>query len=250
VRKEGDKLVCASGPMSTPIRNIPSELLVNSDGFAYLAFTLNEWTLSTAGCTRGSTVKPAEVSIARDEKIVLWQIHPDGTYRSSVVEQFKGKRRISDPVSVASPSGAIIPDGLDGVLLAVRWSHNLLLQHVDNPSDELVYRIQGNGGVAYKLPLPKLARALHDDMVLGDHDLGFASRGGVLVAFNVRTGKELWRWDSNTPEISVYLATASGGCVVKTPEGVVLVENGAKTKDIVQGSVVVNWQGQWLRTQQ
>ena len=250
VRREGNNVVCASGPISTPIRTIPSELLVNSDGFAYLAFTQNEWTLSTAGCKPGSTVAPRDVSIARNEKIILWQIHPDGTYRGNVVEEFKGKRRVSEPVSVASPSGAIIPDGLDGVLLAVRWSHNLLLEHVDDPPNELVYRVTRDGEVAYKFPLPRRASALHDEMVLGDHDLGFASRGGVLVAFNVRTGKELWRWDSNTPEISVYLATAGGGCVVQTPEGVVLVENGAKTRDIVQGKAIINWQGQWLRTQQ
>jgi outer membrane protein assembly factor BamB len=139
---------------------------------------------------------------------------------------------------------------LKGVLLAVRWSHNRVLQNINEPSDELVYRINPDGDVLYKLALPRRDGPLHDDMVLGEHDLAFATSGGVLVAFNVRSGRELWRWDSNTPEVSVYTATADGGCVIRTPQGMVLVQNEASARQLMEGNATVNWQGQWYRARQ
>ena len=30
----------------------------------------------------------------------------------------------------------------------------------------------------------------------------------LLIAFDIGTGKELWRWDSKTPEIEVFAALA------------------------------------------
>jgi len=248
LRRNGMKLECVAAPVSTPLRSVSSQVFVNSDGLAYVAFTENHWTLTAPECTPGSELQPDDVSFIRDEKLILWQIHSDGTYRSTVVEDFKGRERFSDPVSVASPTGAIIPDGLNGVLLAVRWSHNRVLQNVNEPSDELVYRISPVGEVIYKLALPRRDGPVHDDMVLGEHELGFATRGGVLVAFNVRSGRELWRWDSNTPEVSVYMATGDGGCVIKTPKGMVLVENEASARQLIQRNATVNWQGQWYRT--
>jgi hypothetical protein len=50
----------------------------------------------------------------------------------------------------------------------------------------------------------------------------------MLIAFNVRDGSEAWRWNSGSPEVKVNMATAGGGCVVDTPEGLVLVEEGVK----------------------
>ncbi len=63
-------------------------------------------------------------------------------------------------------------------------------------------------------------------MVLGEQDLGFATRGSILIAFNARDGSEVWRWNSGKPELTINMATAGGGCFVETPEGIVLVEEG------------------------
>jgi hypothetical protein len=67
---------------------------------------------------------------------------------------------------------------------------------------------------------------------LGEDDVGFATRGGLLIAFDVKQGGELWRWDSGSPEIEVFAATAGGGCAVRTPKGVVQVEKNGTTKDL------------------
>ena len=81
-------------------------------------------------------------------------------------------------------------------------------------------------------------------MVLGQDDVGFAVRGGMLIAFDVRDGKELWSWASGTPEIEVFAALANGGCAVQTPTALVEVDNATQWKEIVKGKAMMDWQGQ------
>ena len=80
-------------------------------------------------------------------------------------------------------------------------------------------------------------------MVIGNDELGFATRGGVLIAFNVREGKELWRWDSNTDDISVLAALADGSCLVQTPTEAVDVWSPTKVKVYMSGKAMLSWKG-------
>jgi hypothetical protein len=85
-------------------------------------------------------------------------------------------------------------------------------------------------------------------MVIGEHDIAFATRGGTLIAFNLRTGKETWEWDSGTPEISVIAALANGACMVKIPSGMADVNRGVKTREMtMDGTPVMDWHGNFYR---
>jgi hypothetical protein len=149
-------------------------------------------------------------------------------------------------VSVAAPTGSIIPDGLGGLLLSVGSSnHSPGLQNL--PPDEFVYRLDQDGKLIYKLLLPGYQGALHDEMVLGDDNRGFATRGGILIAFSVPDGRETWRWDSHTLEIEVFAALANGGCLVQTPTTLVEVDNSLDAKEIFKGKATVDWRGQLFR---
>ena len=247
VGRQRTKILCASGASSTPTRTLASRLFVNIDGFAYLAFTQNEWTIKAAECTPGAVIDARSVSFVRDERVVLWQVHPDGTYRSTIVAQYQGSRPVSESVSAPSPTGGIIPDGLGGVLLSVRWSHDSLVADVHGQPDEMIYRIAENGEVMYKLLLPRSLGPLHDEMVLGENGLGFATRGSSLIAFDVVGGKELWRWNSDTPGIEVFGALANGGCMVQTPAALVEVDSATKAIEIFKGRAMADWHGQLYR---
>jgi len=247
VQKFGKEIVCASKSSSSPIRTTTSHLFVNIDGFAYIAFTQNDWGLGTVKCAAESVIAPPDVNFTRDDRVLVWQIHPDGTYRSTIVEESKNNRPFSEPASVASPTGSIIPDGLGGVLLPIRWSHIVTAEALQGSPDELVYRIDKNGDVVYRFVLPKYDGSLHDEMVLGEGNLGFATRGSLLIAFNARNGKELWRWDSRLPDIEVFAALANGHCLVQTPTALVEVENANQSKEVFQGKAVMGWQGQIYR---
>jgi len=247
VGTQGSEVVCASTSASNPLLTAVSRIYVNMDGYAYVAFTQLEWELEAKNCTPGTVLDPHELTFARDEKLLLWQIHPDGTYRSSTVETTKVNAVLSAPVSTASPTGAIVTDNMNGTLIPVRFSHNVLPENITGTPDEYVYRVDSEGAVVYKFLLPKYSGKLNDEMVIGSDDLAFATRGGLLIAFNQRTGKELWRWDSNTPEISVVAALANAACMVQTPTEVVVVENSTTAKKFLQGQVMLGWQGQVYR---
>jgi outer membrane protein assembly factor BamB len=247
VGTQGSKVVCASTSATNPLTTVVSRIFVNMDGYAYIAFTQNEWQLEAKNCLPGTVLDPHGFTFARDEKLLLWQIHPDGTYRSSVVEATKTNEGLSTPVTNASPTGAIIPDNMNGTLISVRFSHTVLPENIAGTTDEYVYRVDPEGAVLYKFLLPKYSGKLNDEMVLGSDQLAFATRGGLLIAFNQSTGKEIWRWDSNTPEISVVAALASGACLVQTPTDAVIVENSTTAKEYLQGQVMLGWNGQVYR---
>jgi len=247
VGHQGVQVVCTSKSATNPLRSVVSHLMVNMDGYAYVAFSQNDWTLTSKSCTAGSVLDPHELSFVRDEKLLLWQVHPDGTYRSSVVETTKITQTLSAPVSSAFPTGAIVTDNMNGTLVPVGFSHVRLPENLTDPADEYVYRVDEEGEVVYKYPLPKYEGRLNDEMVIGNDDVAFATRGGTLIAFNVRTGKDLWRWDSNTPEISVFAALANGDCAVQTPTALVEVGNGTKPKELLKGKAMMGWQGQMFR---
>jgi hypothetical protein len=180
--------------------------------------------------------------VTRDENLVLWQIHPDGTYRTTVVEAINVEQPLSLAVTVSSPTKAIVTDNMNGMLIPVQVSHRTSWEGASGAAEEFVYRLDPAGDLVYKFPLPKYTGSLPDEMVIGENDKAFATRGGVLIAFNVRTGKELWRWDSGTTEISVFAALANGNCAVQTPTALVEVD-GISSKELLKGTAMMDWLG-------
>jgi hypothetical protein len=68
-----------------------------------------------------------------------------------------------------------------------------------------------------------------------------------LIAFDVQTGKELWRWNSDEREVEVLLALADGSCLVQTPVAVFKVDDAATSHKVMEGRVMIDWQGQMYR---
>lgn len=246
VRKTGGKIVCVSQSAISLVPAGTSRLFVNIDGFAYLAFMQQDWELSAAKCTPGSVLDPASVTQDRNQRVLLWQIHPDGTYRSTVVEESSARGPLSDPFNVGQPTGSLIPDGLGGVLLSVGWAHISERNDGSRPPDEFIYRLDQDGRVVYQLALPAYQGPLHDEMVLGEKN-GFATRGSLLIAFDIADGREMWRWDAHTPGIEVFAALANGGCMVQTPGALVEVDSATEAKEIFKGKAMIDWHGQLYR---
>jgi len=247
VKNQREKLICAPGDISNPTQIHTSRMLVNMDGYAYIAFTQNEWTLKVAKCIPGSTLDPTHVNLVRAENVMLWQIHSDGTYRSTTVESVRNEQSASAPLDVALPTGALVTDNDNGLIIPIRLSHDLRSQSPSKSADEFVYRLNPDGDVLYKFPLPSYTGPLDDEMVIGNGGVAFATRGGVLIAFDLNTGRELWRWDSKTSEISVFAALANGDCVVQTPTALVEVMNSSNSKELGQGKFMMGWQGHMYR---
>jgi outer membrane protein assembly factor BamB len=242
LRLEGTTYMCSAGSKSIPAPAAVSRVYVNMDGFAYLAFSQSERTIGTDNCVPGAVVNSAQSRLTRREDIYLWQIHRHGMYRATVVESARREQPLSDPLDTFSPAHSILTDNMNGTLVPVQVTHSN-----GTPSDDLEYRVDADGNVVYKFPFPKYSGPLRDDMVIGMNDTGFATRGGTLIAFNVRTGKELWRWDSHAAEITVFAALADGGCAVQTPTHLIEVIDGVEAREIMKGKAMMSWNGQMYR---
>lgn len=238
---------CRPTDRNSLVRIFTSKLFVSVDSFAYLAFTQNDWDVASEACPTGGIVDPKNVNFNRTDRIILWQIHPDGSYRATVVEESNNSNPLLTPVEVPSPTGAIIPDGMGGVLLAVRRPHNSPDDKVPPVPAEFIYRIDGEGRVVYRSLLPSRDGELHDGMVLGENNIGFATRGALLIAFHVEDGTEVWRWDSGIAGIEVFAALADGSCLVQTPKALVDVFSGADAREVFEGKAMMDWRGQLYR---
>lgn len=242
IQKRGTTFTCSSTSSSNPLRVMTSGVGVGMDGYPYLAFTERIKTVGAAKCIAGSLAGTGETYVDRDEKLILWQIHPDGTYRATVVEEIKNRQPLSANLYTVSPTDAVMTDNMNGILVSAEWSDDTDSESAKS-EDDVVYRVAQDGSVVYKLSLPKYTGPLHDQMVIASNDLAFATRAGVLVAFNVRTGKDLWHWDSDTSEISVFAALANGHCLVQTPSALVEVASSTESREIAKGKAVMDWQG-------
>jgi outer membrane protein assembly factor BamB len=247
VRREGTKLVCSPGSISTPSHIYVSRVIVNMDGLPYIAFTQNSSKLLTSSCAAGAKVEPSQVSGSRESELLLWQLQPNGTYRSTVVETVRDEPPFSAPSTIILPTGAIVTDNMNGILLPVRWRHAPRPDHPSATEDEFIYRIDPAGNVLYKLPVPLSTGHENDEMVIASNELGYATRAGILIAFNVTTGKDLWHWDSKTRDITVFAALANGGCVVQTPAALVEVDSPTNWKELAKGKYSMDWSGNLLR---
>jgi hypothetical protein len=242
VRRDGSRFVCTSQSDSVGVRGHVSRVYVSMDGYAYVAFARSERTLSTSECSAGSALDPSLVYLTRTDDLILWQIHLDGTYRTTVVESFGGEQRAESPIDTFSPTRAIVTDNMKGMLIPVQVSHS-----GGTATDDFVYRVDEGGTVIYKFKLPKYVGPLNDEMVIGSNNRGFVTRGGTLICFNVLTGEEIWRWNSQTPLISVFAALADGSCAIQTPTALVAVKDGVESAEIMKGKAMMNWQGQMFR---
>lgn len=164
--KEGTESDWPARSLPRP-RSFVSKLFGNSDGFTYLAFTQSQRKLSIPECSSPGTVSSPQRLLSRDDHLVLWQLHPDGTYRRTIVEV---SNALSRSAATPVPTGAIIPDGTDGLLLSVRMSRDLHTTGRNLGADEFIYRVDRQGDLVYKLPLPKYTGSLHDEMVLGQEN--------------------------------------------------------------------------------
>ena len=226
-----------------PVESSVSGLFVNIDGFAYVSFALSDWTLSAGACTSGATIDPTQIELSGSQRLVLWQIHPDGTHREIQIERVASAVPSSAPVSLVVPTHAIIPDGLGGILLSVRRLPDAR-EAAPSHAAEFVYRVDADGKLVYKLPMPAYQGPLKDEMVLGENDRGFATRGSLLIAFDVRQGTQSWRHDTGVSGIEVFAALADGGCLVQTPLALWNVHDAEHAVEVVKGKAMMGWNGQ------
>lgn len=209
-----------------------SRLLVNTDGHAYLAFTVLRTELEALNCSPETMSQTAQLRRRYDHSLFLWQVSPRGEVTTTLVQRDQGEIVLSNdwPPSL-QPTGDLIPDGDGGVLLAVRQFVRSPFQTLP-PSYDYIYRVTNEGKLAYKLALPGRIRK-EDGMVLNDQDRAFITVESLVICFNSLSGAEVWRYDAQTQNVNIVFAADSGDVVVEDSNHHILALNqdGKKTAD-------------------
>lgn len=246
VIRNGSNFICSDSANSAALPIAVTRVIVNMDGYAYIAFTRRARSLAVSSCKTGTAVASSKLKRTREDRLILWQIRQDGSHRESEVETVREDQEIAKADDEIFPTRAIVTDNMNGILIPVRVSHSS-----GALPDDYVYRISDQGELLYKFPLPKYSTgSLHDEMVIGTDNTGFATRGATLVAFSIKTGRELWRWNSQSTDITVFAALADGSCDVQTPTELVDVQEGGEARVVMQGKAMLDWQGQMFRKDQ
>jgi len=241
VRRDHGKFYCTSDFSSSPMPDSVSGPFVNMDGFAYISFSQTDRTIQAPECQPGVELQPSQLQLTQKESLVLWQIHKDGTFRSTIVDSLDLQQQLSVPIDSLAPTKDILPDNMDGTLIPVQVTHGA------GDAEQFVYRADPDGDMLFRFPLPKLRGALRDEMVIGEGNVGFATRGSLLIAVDLQKGSQLWTWDSHELGISVFLALADGGCLVQTPTALVEVKDGKELRELMKGKGMITWTGQLLK---
>lgn len=212
-----ERFSCIPGfHQQAPQASVFSRLLVNTDGNAYFAFTVSLWELEGVNCTPETASRTVEVRRRYENSLFLWQISQHGDFVTTLVQRDQGIIEPSpDLTPMVIPTGDLIPDNEGGVLLSVRQVPRgapgaPLICH------DYVYRITDEGKVAYKLALPPFPGLRIDGgMVLNEDSRAFTTVGGLVLCFDSISGKEVWRYNSQTPKVSITYAAEGGGLVVE-----------------------------------
>lgn len=243
LRRDGEKYYCSADSSSSPMPDTVTGPFVNMDGFAYIAFSQTNSTIEAPKCHPGEMLQPSQLQLTREQNLMLWQIHKDGTYRATLANSLEGQQPLSSPIASIVPTKDILTDNMNGILIPVQVTHS------NGPAEQFVYRVDPDGNLLLKIPLPSFSGALRDEMVIGEKNVGFATRGSLLVAVDLQKGTDLWSWDSHEPGISVFAALADGGCLVQTPTALVEVKDGAEVRELMKGKGMITWTGRILRIQ-
>jgi outer membrane protein assembly factor BamB len=218
--------------MQSPAASTFSGLIINTDGHAYLAFTVSRGELEALNCSPETMSQTAQVRRRYDHSLFLWQVSPLGAVTTTLVQRDQGEIVLSNdwPPSL-QPTGDLIPDGNGGVLLAVR-------QFVRTPFNspphgyDYIYRITNEGKLAYKLALPGAIRK-EDGMALNDQNHAFITVENLVICFNSLSGAEVWRYDAQTQNVNIVFAAEDGSVVVQDSNHhvIALNQDGKKTAE-------------------
>lgn len=153
-----------------------------------------------------------------DNVLYLLRVSPQGEADWRIFQEIHADGNGGFEVQSRLFAGETIPDGFGGVLAA--WTHFFPgSKEGEKPKFEARLSQIGDGDQRdFALPMAtwtSSANTFFDEaMVLGDHNVLFATNKQLLVRFNVQAGEVNWIRQPPTDEVRLQFASAGGGVVV------------------------------------
>lgn len=152
----------------------------------------------------------------------------NGTSSTTTVEENVEEGNAEDTwIKASVPTGDIIP-GEEGTgnFLAVRQTKQQWRGTGPGSIEEFQYRIGDDRNVIYRFPVPLSPFGAPSTMLLGEDDFGYTTRGKTVIAFNTKTGKEIWRWESKKSVVLAYAALRNDEVMVHEGDGYTILRDG------------------------
>lgn len=246
------ELVCSPGEESSaPLPSRHSHMLTNAEGVANFAYSEFNLIAKAASCSPGSILTPMQVHVEVTQRLVIVDVHEDGSSSASVVEENKEAGSAGDTwIHAAVPTGDIIPgEGGTGNFLAVRRTKQLWKGTGPGVIEEFQYRINDDRTVKYRFPVPVSPFGFPSTMLLGENNFGYTTRGKIVVAFNTETGKEIWRWESTRSMVMAYAALKDDEVMVHEGGGYSILKDGQVVDHREEGYIlfVMKYRPDWER---
>jgi outer membrane protein assembly factor BamB len=223
------ELVCSPGQENlTPLPSRHSHMLTNAEGVANFAYSEFNLIAEAVNCSAGSVLTPMQVQVKVTQRLVIVDVHEDGSSSTSIVEQNTEAGAAGDTwIQASVPTGDIIP-GEEGTgnFLAVRRTKQLWRGTGPGTIEEFQYRINDDRTVKYRFPVPVSPPGFSSTMLLGENNLGYTTRGKTVLAFNTETGKEIWRWESTKSTVLACAALKDNEVMVHEGGGYAILKDG------------------------
>lgn len=224
---ENGKVFCAPGVENTtplPLRH--SKMMSNTQNVADLAYSEYHFVANGGSCKAGSPADLRSVSIKVTQRLVMVDIKADLTSTSTTIEGFAEEGPASDTwVDAVGPTGDIIVgEKGTGNFLAVRRTHQLWRPTGPGTIAEFQYRITDDRKVSYRVPVPVSPLGFPTSMLLGEN-FGYTTRGPVVIAFELDSGHEAWRYEG-TDYLLACIALKGDQVLVHEGDGYTIVADG------------------------
>jgi outer membrane protein assembly factor BamB len=194
-----DKLICSPGAEeSTPLTVRHSKMMSNIEQVANLVYSEFSLFADAGKCTPDSVLDLQKIHIKVTQRLMMVNINDNLTTTTNIVEAntTDGSAGTTWIQSTVPTGDIIVGEQGTGNFLAVRRTRQLWRGTGPGTIEEFQYRITEERTVKYRVPVPLSPLGYPSSMLLGENNLGYTTRGKIVVAFDTETGREKWRWES------------------------------------------------------
>jgi len=223
------RLICSPGAENStllPVRH--SKMMSNIEQVANLAYSEFSLVADAGECKPGAAVDPQQVRIKAMQRLMMVDIYENQTTSTGAIEASTTDGKAGDSwIQAIVPTGDIIVgEAGTGNFLAVRKTKQQWRGTGPGSIEEFQYRISDDRTVKYRVPVPVSPLGFPSSMLLGENNVGYTTRGRVVLAFDTRSGHEIWRWESTKSEVLACIALTNDEVLVHEGDGYTILKDG------------------------
>jgi hypothetical protein len=228
VEFRNSKFICA--PEKETFKFLPlqhSHLMSNTEGAVNFAYSELLISAENSNCSKDQVLQPERLHLRVTQRLKMVDIASDFSVVTHSVEENTTEGNAAKTSYQASlPIGdVIVGEQGTGNFLAVRTQTQFWPTFQAVNAAEFQYRITEDRSVKYRFSANVTSGGFPTDMLFGE-SMGYTTRGPAVIAFDLETGRELWRWVSPKSNVSAVMVAAGEMVLVHEADGYTMIKDG------------------------